>query len=160
MNKYLKEVIWFCITLLLASLFLLLPIVNVHGNTIDIGIYDSYFVMDISIFFTACLIITAFIIYFIRTLILKYNNTICNIIFLVFNSAIIYVFTKLILFNNTVNGGWSIHPPVSANNGELPVVSENPLTLFLKYFQIFLILLLVFSAFRTGQKFNTQKNEK
>lgn len=157
MNKYLKEVIWFCIPLLLAALFLLLPIVNVHGNTIDIGIYDSYFVMDISIFFTACLIITGFIIYFIRTLILKYNNTICNIILLVFNSAIIYTSTQLILFINRMTIKWNVY---RSSDTKLTVIPENPLTLFLKYFQIFLILLLVFSAFRTGQKFNTVKNEK
>lgn len=152
MNKYLKEAIWFCILLFLAFSLIQLP-----TSVIDLGSYDSYFVIHPSDFFMPCLIITGFIIYFIRTLILKYNNTICNIIFLVFNSAIIYTFTQLILFINRMTIKWSVY---QSPDTKLTVIPENPFLLFLKCFQVFLIVLLAFSAFRTGQKFNTQKNEK
>lgn len=152
MNKYLKEAIWFCILLFLAFSLIQLP-----TSVINIDSYDSYFVIHPSDFFIPCLIITGFIIYFIRTLILKYNNTICNIIFLVFNSAIIYTSTQLILFINGITIKWSVYKPL---NTKLTIIPENPFLLFLKCFQVFLIVLLVFSAVKTGQKFNTLKNEK
>jgi heme/copper-type cytochrome/quinol oxidase subunit 1 len=58
-----------------------------------------------------------------------------------------------------MSNGWTIYPPLSAMNEEPPAVQENPFEIYLKCFQILLILLLAFTAFKTGQKFNRINKE-
>lgn len=155
MNKYLKELLWLGVPLVMLFFF----INPFWGNdTIDINVHETYYVIDKSMLF-GLYIILEFFIYLFRILISRYNNIAANIIFLIFNATIIYLLTQAILFIDQMSSGWTIYPPLSAMNEEPQTVVENPLEIYLRCTQILFILLLTFTAFKTGQKFNRINKE-
>lgn len=159
MNKYIKELIWFCVPMALTGLLFLLPIVELHGNKTDINIHDTYFVISSFAFFVSCLSIIGFTFYLIKTVATRYNNFLSNIIFLIFNSILIFTFTQIIVIDSQMsNEGWSIYPPLSAMNDKIPEETSSSFGL-LQFTVLGFVLLLAFSAFMTGKKFNSKKYE-
>lgn len=159
MNKYLKEALWFCVPIVLTALLFLLPIINVNGVTTDINIYDTYFVISSITFFAGCLSIVGFIFYLVKTVATRYNNNISNIVFIIFNSILIFILTQFIVIDSQMNNeGWSIYPPLSAMEDKIPEETGSSFGT-LQFIVLGFVMFLAFSAFMTGKKFNTQRNE-
>ena len=86
MKKWVKECLW-------AGLLIILPIIlvsrNQHGNnnTVDINIYDVYFVIDKYIGLLAIFTALSFPVYLIRAITARFKDTVINYLLMILTIA-------------------------------------------------------------------------
>lgn len=148
---------------ILAILILLLWLVGPEflnvSETTDINIYDTYFVIS-NLYASAILIFPLlFFIYGIRCLILRFNKTFPNIIFLISNFILIYLFTRIIASFSKFSGSYNVadNPQVSSGIHEIPENGWDSMVSYLLVINAFLIVLLVITAFMTGRNYNRRQ---
>lgn len=142
-------------------LVLTLVLFGLHGfnpdSTFDINIHDTYFVIANIQMVPLIMIFTFFIIYSFRTIRQSFRNTTANFILII--ATILFV----IVLGRTIGIlDFFIRP---TNNTEI-ISNKNPvgdaLTILshpIFITQIGLLLLLVYSGFKTGQNFKAEKNK-
>lgn len=115
-----KEIVWIIASLIISCLIWhpFLPFnFSDFNSTVDINIYDTYFLIASLHIFFFIIANVFFIVYSIRMLISRLRNTIINGIFLFSNILMIIVMGYLISVTKLliVEAGWTIYPPLSAN---------------------------------------------
>ena len=149
-NKYVAEVLWFCLPLLMTITLLKFEISE--ESTIDINIHDSYFVIkNIDILYTGAIFL-GFIIMLIRVLISGFKNNLRNVNFLIYASAFILLWAWFISLNDMLNTqeSWPVHPPLSGMPNK---IEYKPFFIDSSYLYIILgtiVLLTIFTGYKTG----------
>jgi hypothetical protein len=162
MSKYLREGIWFCIPIVLAiaacgiwfkTIFSPNPYINLSdGVSLSVNIYC---------FIAAITIISGLIISLISNLYTRFRSIIKATVLLLYTSLLLLIITYIIQLNKMLapQEGWLIYPPLSALKDKIEVKESyffcNPIYLFL--FQLSLIILAVFTAYRIGSRDFNQK---
>ncbi|MBT8180511.1 MAG: hypothetical protein KJO53_02870 [Eudoraea sp.] len=154
-----KEFFWFIGTIGLA-LIITLVLFGLDGfnpdSTFDINIHDTYFVIANIQMVPLIMIFTFFIIYFIRTIIQRFKNITTNLILIIATILFAIVLGKTIgildSFNRPTN-----HTEILIDKnpvGDTLTILSNSIFII----QIGLLLLLLYSGFKTGQNFIAKKN--
>ncbi|MEM6720605.1 MAG: hypothetical protein AAF611_14855 [Bacteroidota bacterium] len=93
--------------------FVLLLFYGIHGfptdmetltgvTTIDVNVYDTYFVIESNLYLIFTLLFTFSITYLIRILVTRFENQIANYIYLISNGLFIVALVFVIRFFNTM----------------------------------------------------------
>lgn len=158
MTRYLKEAIAFSLLpLAVAILYYLL-----NSQKYIINFYDTYYAINSIYIAIGVLISAGYVCYLIRCLFLKFRDKASNIILLVYSILFIILWAALIVFNErfSIEEGWTIYPPLSAvppQKVETSYFIMDPLYMFILL--ALFIIILAYSAFKTGKKFNRINNE-
>ena len=162
MNKYLKEGLWFCMPIVFAittctiwfkSIFDLNPYINLSdGVSLSVNPYC---------FIAAVATVLGFIIFLLRNLFNHFGTIATAVTFLIYTTLFILVTTYITYLNKALapQEGWVIYPPLSAI--EKIEVKESFFIcspIYLVLFQLSLIVLAAFIAFKIGRNFNTIKS--
>ncbi|MBY8961338.1 hypothetical protein KJK34_01085 [Flavobacterium sp. D11R37] len=149
-NKYVAEVLWFCLPLLMTIVFLKFDISE--ESTVDINVHDSYFVIkNIDILYTGAIFL-GFIIMLIRVIISGFKNNLRNVNFLIYASAFILLWAWFISLNDMLNtqASWTVHPPLSRMPNK---IEYKPFFIDSSYLYFILgtiVLLTIFTGYKTG----------
>lgn len=118
----------------------------------SINVYDTYYVIATiyPIVFLATLIF--FGVYLIRMLRRNFKNRTANLIFMISDIVLIFIFTLLITLVSSLREipGTTVYPPLSGGTVEHTGNGWNTIYFVLLIFQPILILLLVLSGIKTG----------
>ncbi len=163
-KKVFIEIIWlagsFGVTLLL-SLFLFGK--NFLSGTTDIHLHDTYFVIDPLHVLLPFFFLVTFVVYLIKEFRNSFQRTFSNWILIASGLALVVALTFLIKeFSQFFIGGFTLYPPLSAlGEDKISELTQDPATKFIVYFftavQIFVLVVLLFVAFRWGAQ---RRNEK
>lgn len=151
------EAIWLTIALGLTLLLLLFLFgKNFLSNSINIHLYDTYFVIaPIHLLLPVNFLVT-FIVYFVKEFRISYRRTLQNWILIIIGLALVVALTILIkTFSQFFIGGWTFYPPLSAvGQDQLPELTQAPVTKFIINFftvlQVLVLTMLLYVAFRWG----------
>ncbi|MGQ3085906.1 hypothetical protein [Flavobacterium sp.] len=154
MSKWLKEALWL-------FGFLVLPAWYVLGGgisqTFDINVHDTYFVIEAPVLAVIFILPLLVIVYFIRVIVGRFNNAIATSIFMIATIFLVVYFSYIIEYIGIFNSqaGWNINPSTGTLSDETRPMKENSgnTSFYLIITQFILMLLLAFTAFKTGQKF-------
>jgi len=162
MNKDLKEGLWFCVPIVFAvitctiwfkTIFDLNPYINLsNGVSLSVNPYC---------FFAAIATVSGSIVFLLRNLFKRFATIFTAAILLFYTALFISLTTYIIYLNKELapQEGWVIYPPLSAI--EKIEIKEsyficNPVYLVL--FQVSLVILAIYTAFKIGRNFNTIKS--
>ncbi|WP_294822554.1 hypothetical protein [uncultured Flavobacterium sp.] len=152
MNKWVKETVWLAVAVSPA----LYIISGGTSQTSDINVHDTYYVIEASVLALVFGLPLLFAIYFARVLAGRFNNLIANFVFIA-SILLFVVFLSYAVEFLAILGprsGWAIYPPVSAMPNGATIQQEPPGngTQYIFMVQFVLLLLLAFTAIKTGQK--------
>ncbi|KGO93761.1 hypothetical protein [Flavobacterium subsaxonicum] len=153
MNKFLKELLWFCLTVIIAvAAFYVLQICNL--SSLLIAFYDAVYVTDAIDIISILIIVFGFIIYLIRVLSLKFKNKTCNYIYIAYNVLLIIVISGAIHLNDklSLSEGWTIYPPLSSPPQKVVVHNFIADPIYLIAIQFIVTVLFAITAFKIGEK--------
>ncbi len=162
-NKYITEILWFCLPILMALVFLKFDISE--ESTFDINIHDTYYVMrSIDLFYTLSISLGC-IIMLIRAIVSGFKNNFKNINFLIYAFAFILIWTFFISIHNMMStrGGWTIYPPLSGVPDNMIEIEDKSFLIDSFYLYIILaitIVLVIFAGYKTGLNTGKQKENK
>jgi heme/copper-type cytochrome/quinol oxidase subunit 1 len=116
MKSWVKEIIWFVGTLIVAYL-LCDPYLTFNSleSTVDINVHDTYFVVASLHILILIVVVVFFIVYLIRMLIYRFRNLAANSIFIVANALQVLIFIGLTNVAKSVidMAGTTVYPPLS-----------------------------------------------
>ncbi|QEE50953.1 hypothetical protein FUA48_15620 [Flavobacterium alkalisoli] len=153
MNRYIKEIIWLII-ILLPTFFL-----YTQEDTINIDIYDIYYVMDRLTFIAVIFTLLGFLVYGIRSLTYKFRDNFINIVFLIFTVIVALLWIEIIIINDKLSssGGWTLYPPLSAQpqkieHEEYYFIAKEPVMLII---EAAIISIALYTTYRMGKNKKT-----
>lgn len=153
MNRYIKEIIWLII-ILLPTFFL-----YTQEDTINIDIYDTYYVMDRLTFIAVIFTLLGFLVYGIRSLTYKFRDNFINIVFLIFTVIVALLWIEIIIINDKLSssGGWTLYPPLSAQpqkieHEEYYFIAKEPIMLII---EAAIISIALYTTYRIGKNKKT-----
>jgi hypothetical protein len=116
MKSWIKEIIWFVGTLVVAYLIFDPGLTfNLQESTIDINVHDTYFVMEGSHILILITVALFFVVYLTRILVYRLKNRTVNILFLIANFlqvlSLIGIINLLGVFIDMA--GTTVYPPLS-----------------------------------------------
>ena len=158
MNR--KEIFWLIGTVGLV-LVLTLVLFGLDGfnpdSTFDINIYDTYFVIANIQMVPLIMIFTFFIIYFFRTIRQSFRNTTSNFILIIATILFVIVLGRTIGILDFFGRPTNYTEIIGNKNpvGDALTILSNSLFII----QISLLLLLVYSGFKTGQNYKANNNK-
>jgi len=168
-----KEVFWLIGSLILAFIFNYMIYHFTKLNKIsafNLNIHDTYFVIPkyIIAFLIGNLIL--FCVYLIRTIKNRFNNITSNVILMISSFLLIIIFNKLGVIIESViqqNSGWTIYPPLSSGidikqielEAKLKTNTFNTISYLILIFQTLFIIFLTYCGFKTGIRFQTNKQQ-
>ena len=155
-----KELFWLVGTLLyvliVSVVFFGINIFKVN-YTIDINVHDTYFVMASYHFLFLFGTFVFFFVYLARMLRRNFKNLAANVVFIFSNLLLIVIMTYIIslVAELTEYDSYTEYPPLSADSvvqkGNRFGILSNVFVLI----QVVLIVLLTYSAFKTGKNYKT-----
>ena len=161
MKRWIKESLWLAgiIGLSVLSVYLMNreydESIGTDYTTVSIGVHDTYFVMESHYFAGAVFAILMFVVYLLRALISRFSNNTLNYLLIIANILFTLFLTFVIHLNEqfSVEGGWSIYPPLSAQPNVVEVEEKNFLVdgAYLYALQSIMMLLLAYTAYKTAQ---------
>jgi heme/copper-type cytochrome/quinol oxidase subunit 1 len=136
----------------------------IFSESIDLNLHDTYFVVANQHFLLWFFIVFSFILYFIKENRHAFNRKLPLGIFLILGlgfSALIIRATPLLAFlNSPSRSGWTVYPPLSLQAKSTPdILPEEgfistfltPIN-FLVLFQVIVIALMLFAAYKYGKR--------
>jgi len=124
---------------------------STENTTIDINIYDTYFVIEATNILILFISLVFLIVYLVRILISRFRNIIINSVFLLSNLTMIVIVSFVLqLLKTTIKPGWTIYPPLSANLEIDQTNGFEKVFHFLIGIQIFLTITIILAAVKTG----------
>lgn len=153
MNRYLKELLWFCVPVVLAFLFtiFMFEIKVFKEDIIDINVHDTYLVLSPYVFVIILSVILAIIIYISRVLHHYFkNNKVANYLFIVFQVTLILLFSHLMIFNHMYTMP-DYDPQAGKPFYNYPITSNTNMTII----QFLLVALLIYTTYRMGKSKKT-----
>ena len=154
-----KEIYAFLFALTISLGFLSVPSdFNLRG-AIDINIHDTYYVVPTLHIFGIYSTLIFFIFYLIRMIWRNFKNLTANIIFMISNIVLIFIFTSLISLVNSIReiSGTTEYPPLSGGIVENAGNEWNNAYYILLIIQLILIILLTISGIKTGLNYKKNK---
>lgn len=158
-NKIFVELLWLVsssiFTLLLSFLFFGRQVIN---HTIDIAFYDTYFVIEPIYILLPIFLLIIFVIYFAKEYRNSFARQLPNWILIIDGIALVITLTYLIIqFSGITNTGWTLYPPLSAlGPDKVQELAQDHgsqiISVILSILQIFVISLLIFAAYRWGNR--------
>ncbi|XLS29140.1 hypothetical protein ACJD0Z_18325 [Flavobacteriaceae bacterium M23B6Z8] len=154
-----KEPFWFLGTLVLILIIFtsIFGLQNLGWNKVlDMNVHDTYFVISYVHLFLLFAVVFLWIVYLIRMLMYYYRKPLINLIFMFTNT----IFTGiLILFLNVLfafkrSSLNTEYPPLSAASVPATDTLVNPVYNSTLVFVFFLLLLLSFVGYKTGQLYS------
>ena len=126
-----------------------------HDDTIDISVYDTYYVIEKSFLIIPMTTLAFFGVYLIRMLGGNFKNITVNLIFMISNMALILIFTFLISLVNNLREipSTTVYPPLSGGIVENSGNGWNYVYYSLLVIQFILIILLTISGLKTGMNY-------
>ena len=130
-SPILKQLLWLFISF---GITLLLSAAIISNNTVDIQLYDTYFVLPVWLFFIPLFSLLIFVGYFVSEMPKSFNRTLPNWLIVVSGLILIlalrYLVRNLDQLSHAGKSGWVIYPPLSAlKNSELPWTKRPDLSL-------------------------------
>lgn len=130
-----KELLWLCISL---GITLLLTAAIISNNTIEIQLYDTYFVLPVWLFFIPLFSLLTFLGYFISEMPKSFNRALPNWLIVVSGAVLIlalrYLVRNLDQLSHAGKSGWVLYPPMSAlKDSELPWTKKPDLGLIINF---------------------------
>lgn len=113
MKNYQKEIVWFVALFLISTLLSLYMGIGFGSHSIDINLYETYFLVKSNLFFLICFLLVLYAVYLIRILIGRLENLIVNCIFLILNFLLTVPMVAGTLLQYKL-AGETIYPPLSA----------------------------------------------
>lgn len=149
-----QEIYWFLSTLLL-GLVLVHPLLGLDAwqedATLNLNLYDTYFVLSKKEWVPLILICSFFTVYLTRGIVLKFKRITVNLL------LIIATILTLVLINKITSTLHIFKTPVTSFGNSSPTDTDTPVANLLSMaaqvlfgVQIVLLLLLVFCGFKTG----------
>lgn len=161
MKRWIKELLWLTglISLSIVSVYLMNrgydESIGTDYMTVSIGIHDTYFVIESHYFAGAVFAILMFVVYLLRTLISRFRNNTLNCLLIIGTILSTLLLTFVIHLNElfSVEGGWTIYPPLSAQPNVVEIEERTFLMdgVYLYIFQVILMILLTYTAYRTAK---------
>ena len=153
MKGWVKEIIWFVATLVVAYLIFDPGLTfNIKDATVDVNVHDTYFVMEGFHILMLVTVALFFLVYFIRMLIYRFNNRTVNLLFLIANLLQVLSLAGIInLLGVFIDmAGTTLYPPLSGPD----VIHSNDDRFKALYYSLIVIALLlavfeVFVIYRT-----------
>jgi len=162
MNKYLNEGLWFCVPIVFAVIICIIWFKTIFdlNSYIDLSNGVSLSVNPYC-FIAAVATVLGFIIFLLRNLFNHFGSIVTAAILLFYTTLFILLTTYITYLNKALapQEGWVIYPPLSAI--EKIEVKESFFICSPVYpvlFQLSLIVLAAFIAFKIGRNFNTIKS--
>ncbi|WP_417351515.1 hypothetical protein [Flavobacterium alkalisoli] len=163
MKKYLIELLWIIFSVGVAILIYSAITYSVNKNIeaeIELPVRDvlilSYTATETILNFA---VITGFLIFAIRIIRNRFACKYSNIIFIIYNVLSILLVSYLYSLNEkySVEGGWTIYPPLSALPQKMEVEKYNFITEsgYIILVQILLILIFGYTTYRMGKNKKT-----
>ena len=154
MKRLTKEIIWPLVLLIISYLIYdsnLQFFNSKEKSTIDINIYDTYFIIESVNILFLIISLLFFIVYSIRIVISRLKNITINGMFLFSNLLMIIVMSYMINISSVLiaDAGWTIYPPPSSN---IQIHEDNSMKNILYIcigIQIFLVITLILVAAKT-----------
>lgn len=161
----LQEVLWLlgCMSFTILTGFALFG-KTIFNESIDLNLQDTYFVIANQHFLIWFFIVFSFILYFIKEKRYSFNRKLPLYIFLIlglsFTALIIRATPLLAFLNSPLRRGWRIYPPLSlqAKSTREILPEEGFISTFLTpinfliLFQIIVIALMLFAAYKFGKR--------
>ncbi len=156
MNRYIKELLYFVVAVVLSvSIYFAIfggfteyVQIQVRPETYDALIPDEVF-SSVWLIFQGT-VAFLFVIYFIRAIALKSKDTVVNLIYLISTTALILIVSYLIGLNekHSIEGGWTIYPPLSALPQQQKVEEYNFIcnSAYLYILQVMLLVSVLYSC--------------
>jgi len=156
-RQILIEILW--LTLSLGLTILLISFLlgwSFPSETIDIHLHDTMFVISRWHILTLLFFLVTFIVYFIKESRKSFRQDLPNCLLIAIGLTLVILLTSLIqAFSQFSIGSWTLNPSLSALDQESEM-SHDAVTKFIKNFltimQIAIIVILLFVAYRWGQK--------
>ncbi|NII85116.1 heme/copper-type cytochrome/quinol oxidase subunit 1 [Pedobacter sp. SG908] len=136
---------------------------TIFSDSIDLNLHDTYFVVASQHFLIWFFIVFSFILYFLKEKRYSFNRKLPFLIFsilgLSFTALIIRATPLLAFLNFPSRRGWKIYPPLSLQTKSAPDILPDegffstfltPIN-FLILFQIIVIALMLFAAYKYGK---------
>jgi hypothetical protein len=157
MTRYQKEAISFSLLPLVAAVVYFC----LSHKKYLVSFHDTYYTIDQIYMAAGVLISTGYICYLLRSFILKFRDRPSNIISIIYSILFIVLWVGLITLNErlSIDEGWAIYPPLSAPPVKIGVVYFIMKPVYMFILLVIFIIILAFSAFKTGKKFNRINNE-
>ena len=156
-RQILIEILWLTLSLGLTILLILFLLGwSFPPETIDIHLHDTMFVISRWHILTLLFFLITFIVYFIKESRKSFRQALPNCLLIAIGLTLVILLTSLIqAFSQFSIGSWTLNPSLSALDQESEM-SHDAVTKFIKNFltimQIAIIVILLFVAYRWGQK--------
>ena len=154
-----KETFWLIGTVSFV-LILILWIFGINGlksdSVTDLNVHDTYYVIANIHLIIPMVTLIFFGVYLIRMLRRNFKNLTANLIFMISDITLIFIFTFLISFVNSIREipGSTEFPPLSDGIVENAGNGWNNAFYILLIIQLILIILLTISGIKTGRNYN------
>ena len=141
-------------------LILILWIFGINGlksdSVTDLNVHDTYYVIANIHLIIPMVTLIFFGVYLIRMLRRNFKNLTANLIFMISDITLIFIFTFLISFVNSIREipGSTEFPPLSDGIVENAGNGWNNAFYILLIIQLILIILLTISGIKTGRNYN------
>jgi hypothetical protein len=155
MSSKIKELLWCSMPFIIAGVaFNVLTLFNL--NSILLSFYDAVFVIPSICIIVSLTIIFGFIIYLARVVALRFRNTACNYIYLIYNTLLVTLLSIILHFHDklSVDGGWAIYPPLSASPQKIEAHNFIAEPIYLMITQFIVVVLLTYTAIKIGKNTN------
>ena len=155
-RQILIEISWLTLSLGLTILLFLFVSGWSFPETIDIHLHDAVIVISRWHILTPLFFLITFIVYFIKESRRSFEQALPNCLLIAFGLTLVILLTFLIqAFSQFSIGTWTLYPPLSALDKDSEM-SHEAVTRFLRnilsVMQIAIIVMLLFVAYRWGEK--------
>lgn len=157
-RSMLTEFVWLIASAALTAIlvFLCFGLVSINA-TVDIHLYDTYFVIAPWWLQTPVFLLITFIIYFIKEFRKSFTRRLPNWILLIAGLGLVIALTFLInTFSQFSFGGSTLYPPLSNLGADQEAeLTQDPVSKFLTNLfialQVVTLIMLIFAAYRWGK---------
>ncbi|WP_460965601.1 hypothetical protein [Spirosoma litoris] len=156
------EILWLTLSLGLTILIARFLFGQYFLTSLDIQLYDTYFVVEPWYILVPMFLLVTFMLYFVKEFRNSFRRTYPNWILIITGLALVVSLTSFAnIFSQFSGGGWAMYPPLSASGSDkVPGLTQNPMAKIITNFfitiQLLIVSMLLFISYRWGvQKQNS-----